>query len=760
MDAEFENLVAEFLERREQGESIELEAFAQAHPGHAAELRRVLAGLPALEQRFARAGGRFPLHIGPFRVLREIARGGMGRVLEVEDTRSGPKSQRRYALKLLDGAGSLSERGRERFAREAAVLARIEHPGVVRVVELGEQSGVPWLAMELLEGETLAARIDRLRSVAAREAPVERWREAASIVARLARAAEAVHAAGLVHRDIKPANVIMADDGRVVLIDFGLVKDQASDSLTHSGDLLGTPQYMSPEQARGERADAGSDIYGLGAVLFELLLLRPPHEGPGTSSDPLHALLRARHTPVGGLRRHAPRVPRELDWIASSALAFRRAQRAPSAAWVAQNLEAWLAGAPVQARPPSLARRAEDFVRRERKRLATVCLLALVLGATGLGLRRWLGVQRRAAVEQVQAALLEWLERDASVASEGGAAQEPSISALADSRAPFATLVAGLLEDRTPQARGSEAEQAATQGWRDVRERRDPAGLEALRRARELARGSAVPIVVLARAAERLEQWDVAAREYRAAIEQLPERAPLYARLSYAHYARKEDAEAERAIRKAIELAPQRAEHHFALARVLARQKRGADGLAAALRGAELAGQRANASQLQILSALLGEAKRYDEAQEVLRRLLERDPDNQRALYNLSLSYLSSHDYVPALEALAKITRDPHRARALASLAFIYGGANSDECEECRGFYAAQPELLDQERAEALALQALEGEFSNDVPLACADIARRIDRRAALRARLEELERSAQDDARIAALSRARRMLE
>ncbi len=207
--------------------------------------------------------------IGPYRVVRELGRGGMGVVYEAEDPRLG----RRVALKLLP-RGVLDPELLLRFGREAAALARVEHPNVLPVHGLEETERGPCLVTALIAGEPLDARLAR--------GPLEPA-QARALVGALADALTAVHAADLLHRDLKPSNVLVRADGTPVLLDFGLARELDARTLTQTGTLLGTPAYMAPEQARGvspRLLDARVDVYGLGALLFACLAGRAPFAGP------------------------------------------------------------------------------------------------------------------------------------------------------------------------------------------------------------------------------------------------------------------------------------------------------------------------------------------------------------------------------------------------------------------------------------------------------------------------------------------------
>jgi serine/threonine protein kinase len=209
-----------------------------------------------------------PRTIDGYTVIRELGRGGMGVVFEVHD----PKLDRRLALKLMLGQEADPE-ALQRFQREAELLARLNHPGVVTVHGLGTCDSGPYFVAERIEGAPLDSILKRRGALEPRTA--------AALVRDLASAVGALHAEGIIHRDLKPGNVIRRPDGSPVLIDFGLARDPRAERLTLSGTLLGTPNYMSPEQALGESAQltTASDVYALGAVLFALLAGVAPYEG-------------------------------------------------------------------------------------------------------------------------------------------------------------------------------------------------------------------------------------------------------------------------------------------------------------------------------------------------------------------------------------------------------------------------------------------------------------------------------------------------
>jgi len=270
--------------------------------------------------------------VGPYVLLDELARGGMGAVSRARDARDG----REVAIKRLIAGALASDRARERFRREARALARLRHPRVVALLDWGEDRGAPYLVLELVVGETLAARL-------AREGPLI-VREAARLTALLARAVAHCHAEGVLHRDLKPDNVLVDAEGAPRLTDFGLTREvelaASRAALTKSGTLLGTPGFWAPEQARGDRDAIGppTDVYGLGALLYALLTGQPPASG-----DTLFAVLEATKRPPEPPSSLRPAVDPALEAIVLAALARDPAAR-PSAAGLAERLEAWLEG--------------------------------------------------------------------------------------------------------------------------------------------------------------------------------------------------------------------------------------------------------------------------------------------------------------------------------------------------------------------------------------------------------------------------------
>jgi prepilin-type processing-associated H-X9-DG protein len=248
---------------------------------------------------------------------------------------------RTVALKMIRSAADAGEHELARFRIEAEAVARLRHPNIVQIFEIGDADGQPFFSLEFVDGGTLAQKIAKMP-----QPP----REAAWTVQRLAEAVQYAHEHGIVHRDLKPANVLLTADGGPKISDFGLAKQLDGNSVhTQSGTILGTPSYMAPEQAEGRIAQVGplSDVYALGAIFYEMLTGLPPFKGSSTW-DTLEQV--CTRMPVAPSQLQ-PDVPRALDKICLKCLQKEPEQRYPTAAALAEDLGRWLVGEPVLARP-------------------------------------------------------------------------------------------------------------------------------------------------------------------------------------------------------------------------------------------------------------------------------------------------------------------------------------------------------------------------------------------------------------------------
>jgi serine/threonine protein kinase len=411
-------ILDDYLVAIEQGLPVSPEALLETYPDDAAQLRGYLSGL----QLFHAAAGVAPAQVqdsmiggvpesmrtmGDYQLVREIGRGGMGVVYEAWQI----SLRRRVALKILPFTAAHDAKHISRFKNEAQAAAQVQHPNIVPVYAIGEENGVHYYVMQLVDGQSLTSLLDGLRSsgkgthgttapnypdltrfaVSARSddgGDIEFRRNAATcapmragetadhirVVARLAhQAAEALHAAheyGVVHRDVKPSNLLLDDQGKLWVTDFGLARcreDQAEQGcgrLTQTGDVLGTMRYMSPEQALGRAAliDQRTDIYSLGLTMYELATLH--HPADEVSSVQVY-FDRNRETPKP-LRQWNRHIPRDFQTIVLKCVAEFPHERYSTAKELADDLQRFLSGQTIEASPPSLLSRAGKWAKRRR----------------------------------------------------------------------------------------------------------------------------------------------------------------------------------------------------------------------------------------------------------------------------------------------------------------------------------------------------------------------------------------------------------
>jgi WD40 repeat protein/serine/threonine protein kinase len=362
-----------------------------------------------------------PLRDHPhYRVLRELGRGGMSAVYLARQT----SPERLVALKVIHGGAHADPERRARLRAEADAIARLNHPNIVTIYEVGEYQGLPYLALEYVPGASLAEHV--------RGTP-QPPRDAAALVETLAGAMHAAHKAGVIHRDLKPANILLHKDegGRMKdetrnedssspfilhpssfilpkISDFGLAK-QAKAELTATGAVLGTPNYMAPEQAAGDSAAVGpaADVWALGAILYELLTGQPPFRGVSV----LQTLEQVRHQEPVSPRLLQPGVPRDLETVCLKCLEKDPARRYASAAALAEDLGRFGAGKPVRARPVGPLGRLHKSARR-RPAVAALLGLVVTVSAIGLGGILWAYGQARDEARRADAKATEALQKE------------------------------------------------------------------------------------------------------------------------------------------------------------------------------------------------------------------------------------------------------------------------------------------------------------------------------------------------------------
>jgi WD40 repeat protein len=378
--------IASYLEQAAAGSPPEREAFLEHYPDLVDELRAFLDD----HGRFARAAGRTEdlarepetlgatsihpalatvRYFGDYQLLAEIARGAMGVVYRARQV----SLNREVALKMILAGQLASADDVARFRREAEAAAHLDHPHIVPIYEVGEHEGQHYFAMKLVEGGSLAAKAAEL---------VASPRRAAALLARVSRAVHYAHQHGILHRDLKPSNVLLDGEGTPYVSDFGLAKRIEGDSgLTQSGAIVGTPSYMAPEQAAARKdVSTATDVWSLGAILYELLTGRPPFR----AATPLDTLLQVLEREPDRPRLLNPRADRDLETVCLKCLEKDPGKRYSSAEALAVDLERWTRGEPIEARPVGRVERAWRWCRRNPAVAALSAAAAALLVAVAI----------------------------------------------------------------------------------------------------------------------------------------------------------------------------------------------------------------------------------------------------------------------------------------------------------------------------------------------------------------------------------------
>jgi eukaryotic-like serine/threonine-protein kinase len=356
LDERLAGLITKLADRLQKGESIDIQEECRRYPEFADELKSlwgtivITHAVGGEEIQSIRNGGQvdsgswsiqLPFKLGDFELLEVVGRGGMGVVYRARQI----SLDREVAVKMILKDLLASHQERQRFFAEARATAKLEHPGIVPVYDVGEIDGRPYFVMKYLKGKTLYELI---------QSGDVTPRTAARYLEQICRAAQFAHESGIVHRDIKPSNILVDETGHARLTDFGLAKTTDSmDSLTKTGAVMGTPTYMSPEQASGRMGPIGpaSDVYSLGSVLYHAITGQPPFVGKN-AVDLVFKILEQDPPPP---RLIAPRVDRDLEMIAVRALQKPQDLRYRSAGLMGDDLLAYLRDEPIAARSGQFA---------------------------------------------------------------------------------------------------------------------------------------------------------------------------------------------------------------------------------------------------------------------------------------------------------------------------------------------------------------------------------------------------------------------
>ena len=381
--ATLESVMADYLQRIERGRTPDPQEYLRAYPHYASDLRTFFRNHQWLGETPADEDSSLVgAQIGPYLIESEIARGGMGIVYRARQR----GLQRPVAVKLISSGILAGREERRRFRIEAEAAARLNHPGIIPIHEIGSWQGHAYFSMTLVEGPTLQRRVDD---------QVFDDSEAARLVRDIAIAVDYAPRTGIIHRDLKPYNILIGPDGRPMVTDFGLAKwHRDGTMITRTGQVLGTPHYMSPEQACG-RGDQGvsTDVYSLGAILYALLTGEPPHGG-SSPADVLRSVLQDEPESPRTLRRE---IPLELEKICLKAMQYEPTARYASAKLLADDLDRFLRGEPTSASGSGLLNRVAREIRRDQhqtyfeewwRTLALIGLIVFLSHVAMYGLRQ------------------------------------------------------------------------------------------------------------------------------------------------------------------------------------------------------------------------------------------------------------------------------------------------------------------------------------------------------------------------------------
>ncbi len=393
--SDFENVLASYLDRLTEGDFLDPEEVRAANPQFGEALLEHLATfIEATEAKVPAPLGT----LGDYTLRRQIGRGGMGVVYEAWEN----SMDRVVALKVLPPGAAADNKAFTRFMREAKTAGQLRHENIVGVYSTGVKEGTPWYSMEYVEGETLAEILARLKDAEPNgETPFGKkdtlvyFGKLAEAFADVADGLQHAHSKKVIHRDIKPSNLILDRDGRLRILDFGLARLEGQESLTLSGDFVGTPAYMSPEQARRRKipVDHRTDVYSLGATMYETFCGQPPFRGTDHAETLTQIIERDPEEP----RKIDSRVPKDLETIVLKCLRKEAVDRYGTAEALGQDLRRFVRRDFIEARPPGAW---DVFVRRvfryRRMLLAAAGIATLLLVCAALAWR--LRIERETAM--------------------------------------------------------------------------------------------------------------------------------------------------------------------------------------------------------------------------------------------------------------------------------------------------------------------------------------------------------------------------
>lgn len=384
-DLVLELVSMEFSFRQGQGESPELTEIVQRFPHLEEELEQPPTAHDQDDSEATHPSASLASapaqRIADYDLIDELGRGGMGLVYRARQR----KLDRLVALKMILHADYSDSMARERFVREAELIAKLQHPNIVQIFDFGEHEGNPYFSLELVEGGSLDRKL--------KESPLSP-EESAQLVKTLANAIHAAHDIGVIHRDLKPANVLLTDDGIPKITDFGLARQLNRAGETQEGMIVGTPSYMSPEQAAGRINDISpaTDVYALGAILYECLTARPPFKASTTAETILQVI---QDEPVSVIRIQS-KTPKDLETICLKCLQKDPKKRYHSAMELAEDLERFLDHRPIKARPVGIVEQVFRWMKRHPG-IASLLLIIFLLLGIGMSLITW---QWREAVHE------------------------------------------------------------------------------------------------------------------------------------------------------------------------------------------------------------------------------------------------------------------------------------------------------------------------------------------------------------------------